>query len=149
MMILSVSSIKSSSEQIVSVRSNMMFLQPLSLSGSLDLNFAFHQSRASILTYPLFTVRPRKKNKQSLSRSKSSKSKPKKASSSQSSKQRAGPSNPADIDELVRGPLKKKTSTGKLGNNQKNVLMLILIFISGETEFPNRNKKAGVGAGEV
>ncbi|XP_038123814.1 tyrosine-protein kinase BAZ1B [Cyprinodon tularosa] len=48
------------------------------------------------------SLRPRKKNKQSSSRSKSSKSKPKKASSSQSSKQRAGPSNPADIDELVR-----------------------------------------------
>ncbi|KAM4590167.1 tyrosine-protein kinase BAZ1B isoform 2-T2 [Fundulus diaphanus] len=48
------------------------------------------------------SLRPRKKNKQSSSRQKSSKSKPKKPSSSQSSKQRAGPSSPADIDELVR-----------------------------------------------
>ncbi|XP_074497887.1 tyrosine-protein kinase BAZ1B isoform X2 [Sebastes fasciatus] len=50
------------------------------------------------------SLRPRKKNKQSSSRPKSSKSKSKKpsSSSSQSSKQRTGPSSPADIDELVR-----------------------------------------------
>ncbi|XP_071352469.1 tyrosine-protein kinase BAZ1B isoform X2 [Trachinotus anak] len=50
------------------------------------------------------SLRPRKKNKQSSSRQKSSKSKSKKqsSSSSQSSKQRAGPTSPADIDELVR-----------------------------------------------
>ncbi|KAM7399332.1 hypothetical protein PAMP_018612 [Pampus punctatissimus] len=50
------------------------------------------------------SLRPRKKNKQSSSRQKSSKSKSKKQSSSisQSSRQRAGPSSPADIDELVR-----------------------------------------------
>ncbi|XP_047449966.1 tyrosine-protein kinase BAZ1B [Mugil cephalus] len=50
------------------------------------------------------SLRPRKKNKQSSSRQKSSKSKPKKltSSSSQNSKQRTGPSSPADIDELVR-----------------------------------------------
>ncbi|XP_021170469.2 tyrosine-protein kinase BAZ1B isoform X1 [Fundulus heteroclitus] len=48
------------------------------------------------------SLRPRKRNKQSSSRQKSSKSKAKKPSSSQSSKQRAGPSSPADIDELVR-----------------------------------------------
>lgn len=55
------------------------------------------------LTYErLFTVRPRKKNKQqqsSSSRQKSLKSKSKKASAS---KQRTGPSSPADIEELVR-----------------------------------------------
>ncbi|XP_062241760.1 tyrosine-protein kinase BAZ1B isoform X4 [Platichthys flesus] len=50
------------------------------------------------------TLRPRKKNKQSSSRQKHSKSKPKTppSSSSQSSKHRAGPNSPADIDELVR-----------------------------------------------
>lgn len=50
----------------------------------------------------LFTVRPRKKNKQqqpSSSRPKSLKSKSKKPSAS---KQRTGPSSPADIEELVR-----------------------------------------------
>ncbi|MED6290801.1 Tyrosine-protein kinase baz1b [Characodon lateralis] len=48
------------------------------------------------------SLRPRKKNKKSSSRQKSSKSKPKKLSGSQTSKHRAGPSSPADIDELVR-----------------------------------------------
>ncbi|XP_026183205.1 tyrosine-protein kinase BAZ1B isoform X2 [Mastacembelus armatus] len=50
------------------------------------------------------SLRPRKKNKQTLSRQKSSKSKSKKSSSSssQSSKPRAVPTSPADIDELVR-----------------------------------------------
>ncbi|KAK5603785.1 Tyrosine-protein kinase baz1b [Crenichthys baileyi] len=48
------------------------------------------------------SLRPRKKNKKSSSRQKSSKSKPKKPSGSQTSKHRAGPSSPADIDELVR-----------------------------------------------
>ncbi|XP_019950591.1 tyrosine-protein kinase BAZ1B isoform X2 [Paralichthys olivaceus] len=50
------------------------------------------------------SLRPRKKNKQSSSRQKHSKSKSKTppSSSSQSSKQRAGPNSPADIDELVR-----------------------------------------------
>uniref|UniRef100_UPI0009B324AC tyrosine-protein kinase BAZ1B n=1 Tax=Monopterus albus TaxID=43700 RepID=UPI0009B324AC len=50
------------------------------------------------------SLRPRKKNKQSSSQQKSSKNKSKKQSSScgQSSKQRAGPNCPADIDELVR-----------------------------------------------
>ncbi|XP_061575172.1 tyrosine-protein kinase BAZ1B [Cololabis saira] len=46
------------------------------------------------------SLRPRKKNKQSAPRQKSSKSKSKKPTSS--SKQRAGPNCPADIDELVR-----------------------------------------------
>lgn len=57
-----------------------------------------------VLNSYYFTVRPRKKNKQSSFRQKSSKSKSKKqsSSSSQSSKQRAGPNSPADIDELVR-----------------------------------------------
>ncbi|XP_014865151.1 PREDICTED: tyrosine-protein kinase BAZ1B isoform X1 [Poecilia mexicana] len=54
------------------------------------------------------SLRPRKKNKQSSARQKISKSKAKKASSRQSSKQRAGPSSPADIDELVR----QSTQTG-------------------------------------
>ncbi|XP_041851499.1 tyrosine-protein kinase BAZ1B isoform X2 [Melanotaenia boesemani] len=50
------------------------------------------------------SLRPRKKNKQASSRQKTSKSKSKKpsSSSSQTSKQRTGPSSPADIDELVR-----------------------------------------------
>nr|XP_040045619.1 tyrosine-protein kinase BAZ1B [Gasterosteus aculeatus aculeatus] len=50
------------------------------------------------------SLRPRKKNLKSSSRQKPSKSKPKKQppSSSQSSKQKTGPSSPADIDELVR-----------------------------------------------
>ncbi|MEQ2290917.1 Tyrosine-protein kinase baz1b [Ameca splendens] len=48
------------------------------------------------------SLRPRKKSKKSSSRQKSSKSKPKKLSGSQTSKHRAGPSSPADIDELVR-----------------------------------------------
>ncbi|XP_029027103.1 tyrosine-protein kinase BAZ1B isoform X2 [Betta splendens] len=50
------------------------------------------------------SLRPRKKNKQSVLRQKSLKYKSKKpsASNSHSSKQRGGPSSPADIDELVR-----------------------------------------------
>lgn len=47
-------------------------------------------------------MRPRKKPKQVSSQQKPSKNKSKKPSGSQGCKLRTGPSNPADIDELVR-----------------------------------------------
>lgn len=97
--------------------------------------------------YFLFTVRSRKKNKLSSSRQKNSKSKSKKpaSSSSQSSKQRAGPSSLADIDELVRHYAYKYT-----GNPVEAWQMFDRLDghgSAGAAEFSDRSeqKQAGVG----